>query len=95
MSDVERVFGQFSCFPHEKNLVQIRRCNGRDASSLTRLKRGAVRRCPYRCVQSLIQWAVDLISQAYALADRGGDKFSGEVIRTLLTEAAEMRLTPV
>lgn len=43
----------------------------------------------------LIQWAVDLISQAYALADRGGDKFSGEVIRTLLTEAAEMRLTPV
>ena len=24
--------------------------------------------------------------EAYALADRGGDKFSGEVIRTLLTE---------
>lgn len=27
------------------------------------------------------------IDEAYALADRGGDKFSGEVIRTLLTEA--------
>ena len=26
-------------------------------------------------------------AEAYALADRGGDKFSGEVIRTLLTEA--------
>ena len=26
------------------------------------------------------------IDEAYALADRGGDKFSGEVIRTLLTE---------
>eukprot|EP00438_Fugacium_kawagutii_P026926 Skav203294 [mRNA] locus=scaffold2189:17741:20127:- [translate_table: standard] len=26
------------------------------------------------------------VTEAYALADRGGDKFSGEVIRTLLTE---------
>ena len=29
--------------------------------------------------------------QAYALADRGGDKFSGEVIRTLLTEVENHR----
>jgi len=31
------------------------------------------------------------IDEAYALADRGGDKFSGEVIRTLLTEVENHR----
>lgn len=31
------------------------------------------------------------IDEAYALADRGGDKFSGEVVRTLLTEVENHR----
>eukprot|EP00927_Polykrikos_kofoidii_P040267 TRINITY_DN34456_c0_g1_i1.p1 TRINITY_DN34456_c0_g1~~TRINITY_DN34456_c0_g1_i1.p1 ORF type:complete len:1702 (-),score=292.40 TRINITY_DN34456_c0_g1_i1:339-5444(-) len=31
------------------------------------------------------------IDEAYALADRGGDKFSGEVVRTLLTEVENNR----
>lgn len=33
--------------------------------------------------------------EAYALADRGGDKFSGEVIRTLLTEVESFALDRV
>jgi AAA+ superfamily predicted ATPase len=31
------------------------------------------------------------IDEAYALCDRGGDKFSGEVVRTLLTEVENHR----
>jgi len=31
------------------------------------------------------------IDEAYALADRGGDKFSGELVRTLLTEVENHR----
>lgn len=58
------------------------------ASSLTRLK-GEQSGDALTEVCSLDPVAaVDRRSQAYALADRGGDKFSGEVIRTLLTEAA-------